>query len=361
MLSGVNLRAVVLGLFLSLVGGALFQYLHIPLPWMLGPLFVVGVAGVSGVKVIPVKGGRQCGQLLIGCILGQYFSPDVTRHILSQWWVMLGAAVAALISGQIGGTILARISGIDRTTAYFCSVPGGAAEMAVLAERAGARFDRVALAHSLRVLLVVSTVPVLLTVMGVTGTDTYQPFARTVSYPGLVSLLGIAVVGGFSFASLRIPNAYILGPLFVSFLLTVNEITLSSVPSILGYSGQLLIGWALGARFQPELRKESPRFIAGVLINSLVSMILLALTALLMGIWRGIPVPSMILATAPGGISEMCVTAKILKLGVPLVTAFQVTRLAFLLITALPLFRLIQMLMLMSKSGRPWSRKKLHL
>jgi uncharacterized membrane protein AbrB (regulator of aidB expression) len=37
-------------------------------------------------------------------------------------------------------------------------------------------------------------------------------------------------------------------------------------------------------------------------------------------------VPSAVLATAPGGIAEMCITAKVLQLGVPLVTAAHVTR-----------------------------------
>ena len=61
-----------------------------------------------------------------------------------------------------------------------------------------------------------------------------------------------------------------------------------------------------------------------------------------MGHWFGIPEPTMALATAPGGISEMRVTAKILKLGVPLVTAFQVIRLAFLPVTALRVLRFVQ-------------------
>ncbi|MFY9512197.1 MAG: AbrB family transcriptional regulator, partial [Rubrivivax sp.] len=33
-----------------------------------------------------------------------------------------------------------------------------------------------------------------------------------------------------------------------------------------------------------------------------------------------------VLATAPGGIAEMAITAKVLQLGVPVVTAFQVLR-----------------------------------
>ena len=39
----------------------------------------------------------------------------------------------------------------------------------------------------------------------------------------------------------------------------------------------------------------------------------------------------MILAMAPGGIAEMCITAKVLQLGVPLVTAAQVARVLVLI------------------------------
>jgi uncharacterized protein len=54
------------------------------------------------------------------------------------------------------------------------------------------------------------------------------------------------------------------------------------------------------------------------------------------------PLPRMIgplLATAPGGIAEMCITAKVLQLGVPLVTVAHVTRVLILVTTTAPLFR----------------------
>jgi len=45
-----------------------------------------------------------------------------------------------------------------------------------------------------------------------------------------------------------------------------------------------------------------------------------------------------VLGTAPGGIAEMCITAKVLQLGVPLVTAFHVARVVVILLTTVPLF-----------------------
>ena len=52
----------------------------------------------------------------------------------------------------------------------------------------------------------------------------------------------------------------------------------------------------------------------------------------------GLHPATMILGTAPGGITEMAITAKVLQLGVPVVTAFQVCRLVAVLLIVGPLF-----------------------
>jgi uncharacterized membrane protein AbrB (regulator of aidB expression) len=46
-----------------------------------------------------------------------------------------------------------------------------------------------------------------------------------------------------------------------------------------------------------------------------------------------------LLGTSPGGIAEMCITAKVLQLGVPVVTAFHVTRYVAVLLLTAPIYR----------------------
>ena len=48
---------------------------------------------------------------------------------------------------------------------------------------------------------------------------------------------------------------------------------------------------------------------------------------------------TLMLATSPGGLAEMAITAQVLQLGAPVVTAFQVCRLVAVLLLAEPLFR----------------------
>jgi uncharacterized membrane protein AbrB (regulator of aidB expression) len=45
---------------------------------------------------------------------------------------------------------------------------------------------------------------------------------------------------------------------------------------------------------------------------------------------------TLMLGTSPGGIAEMAITAKVLQLGVPVVTAFQVCRLVAVLVLVEP-------------------------
>lgn len=52
------------------------------------------------------------------------------------------------------------------------------------------------------------------------------------------------------------------------------------------------------------------------------------------------PAPTMVLAMAPGGIAEMAITAKVLQLGVPIVTAFHVARMVLLVSTTGLLYEL---------------------
>ena len=56
----------------------------------------------------------------------------------------------------------------------------------------------------------------------------------------------------------------------------------------------------------------------------------------------------MILATSPGGIAEMSLTAKQLRLGVPIVTVFHVTRVVTLVLTCGLVYR-----WLASRAGWP--------
>jgi len=340
-----------LALCVCAAAGALFAWLRLPLPWMIGPLAAMALCNFSGAGLRVMRGGREAGQVVIGTALGLYFTPVVAREVASYWGLLLFAGVFAILLGAIGGWVLSRTAGIDRRTAFFASVAGGAAEMTILGERYGARPDRVALAQSVRILAVVVVVPFALTYSGVHGTDLYQPAALPFDWAKLAVLVATAALAGVALNRAGSPNAFMFGPLAVTIALTATEVHFSALPAPLSNSAQVLLGCALGSRFERRSLEATPRFLAGVLASVAATMAIAAGFAALLAWASDLHFATLVLATAPGGIAEMCITAKVLQLGVPLVTAAHVTRVVVLITTTGPTYRAAQ-------AGLEWFRRR---
>lgn len=305
-----------------------------PLPWMLGPLFAVAGASLAGARPLALPGGRKAGQWAIGTALGLYFSPEVVALLAEHALLVLGAACGSLLLGVVCARVTLRLGGVDAPTAFFASLPGGASEMANLAERWGGAVDRIAAAHAVRILLVVSVLPFGLSLAGAHGSDAYLPLARSVDGEGLPLLLAGSLGGVAAFSRLGIANAWVLGPLAGVALLTAVGVQLSAMPAWLVNGGQLLIACSFGPRFSRRFFRAAPRFMATVALTSALSLALAFGLALLLGQLSGTPLATLALATAPGGVAEMCITAKVLHLGVPLVTTCHVLRVVVLTLGA---------------------------
>src|SRR4030095_9619445 len=204
------------GLAIGLAAALVCMGIHAPLPWIIGPLVAGAQSRSAGIDCRAPLGGRQSGQWIVGTALGLYFTPDVAQLVLRIGWALLLAALFALALGYFCGYLLARIGGIDRTTAVFASVPGGAAEMAVLGERYGARVDQVAAAQSLRIMLVVIAIPWIFAALQLHGADAFRPGAIEVRATGLVALLASTLAAGLLLQRLGVPNAFVLGALAVA-------------------------------------------------------------------------------------------------------------------------------------------------
>lgn len=326
------------GIAIGAVAGWICSRLHTPIPWMLGPLCTLAALRVMNVDIPPLPGGRQAGQWVIGTSLALYFTPAVVEQVTGLWPWLAAGAVFAILLGYAAGLVLARLAGLDRTSATFACVPGGASEMAVLGERFGARVDKVAAGQSVRILVVVIVLPALYALSGVHGADLYVPGATHVDAGGLVLLMSATFAGGLLAQALGIANAFVLGPLAVAIPLTAMEVNLSAVPTWASNTAQVLIGCALGARFQPDFVHGARRFVSAMVVTSLAALLVSALFGWAMAVGAGLYPATLVLGTAPGGIAEMCITAKVLQLGVPLVTAFHVTRVVVLLMATAPFF-----------------------
>lgn len=331
-------RRRVLGGVVALLGAQLAVWINTPLPWLLGPLLAVATVRLASLPVSCSLPIRCIGQWAIGASLGLYFTQPIVSMISSQWGLVLIGMVFALLLGAMGAYLLHRLGGVDIRTAWFSSAIGSASEMTVLSERYGGRADLVASAHSLRILMVVVMIPFGFQAWGVSGLDMSIVGPREIHFAGLSLLIVLTAAGGFLFQYLGMSNSWVLGPLLVSMLLTLFGAELSALPDWFSKAGQLFIGWALGDKYRPAFFRAAPRFLGVVFLFTTLAMLLALGLSLFLSHVTSTPLPTLLLAYAPGGIAEMAITAKVLQLGVPLVTAFQVSRMVMVVLATGPLF-----------------------
>jgi membrane AbrB-like protein len=335
-----KVAAILGGLAVSALGGALCAWIGTPLPWMIGAIFAMGAAQLAGARFEALPGGREAGFVVVGANLGLYFTAPVVHEVASLWPWFVGLGLAAIAYGTFSAWVLARLSGTDRATAFFGCMPGGAAEMANLGEKYGAASDRVALAHSLRMLMVVTIFPVAITVAGFHATDDYRAVSMPFNTVGLVEILAICAVAGTAAKLANVPTGFMMGSLVASTLLTVSGFEFSSVPSPLTNAAQVLLGCALGARFDRSFLTHAPRFAMALVPTLLLMLAIAALVGWALAAGSGTYLGGGLLAAAPGGIAEMCITAKVLRISVAFVTAAHVIRYVIVVLLTRPVYRL---------------------
>lgn len=321
-----RLPALLRALAVGIPAGYVFERLDTPIPWMIGPMVAVAALNLMGVRMHSPPYARQTGQVILGSAVSLYFTPPVVAALAGNFTAIVAATVAVFIIGALGALILSRVSGVEGRSTFFASIPGGAMAMAVLAERYGAQIAPVAVAHSLRVSIVVIVIPFALTYGGIPlEAAAYRP-DLPLNLSILLPWLAFGFLLGEVSERLRFHNGCLLMPIFFGAALTISGIRLSAVPHELIDVAQLMFGLVLGARYERAFFARYRLFIPFALLNSIFILIASVLAAALLAWVFELPIATMIIATSPGGLAEMTITAQALQISVPLVVAFHLFR-----------------------------------
>lgn len=306
----------------------------VPLPWMLGSMLLVGVIGLAGLSVgehgvhVPLW-LRTSMVPVIGVMLGSGFTPEVVAG-MREWWITMAMLVVyMLISVALVYQFYRRVVRFDPITAYFSSIPGGLIDMAILGESAGGDGRSISLVHFSRILFSVMTIPFVMQWL-------YGPLARQSLSPtagdweialfDVVALAVCAVVGYFGGQAIRLPGAQISGPLILSAIAHGTGLTAATPPTFLIVVAQIVVGSALGARFAGVSFRAAGRILGASLCGTLLMFSVTLAVALSLSTVVDEPLPALILAYSPGGVTEMSLIALSMNVGVAFVTAHHIAR-----------------------------------
>jgi membrane AbrB-like protein len=328
-------RSFLLALIIGTCGGAVFAYMHFPLAWMLGSMLACTAAATMGAPIAAPSFVRPPVISIVGLALGTGFSPDIIQAA-AQWLpTIAGLALYLAIGGFLCVFYLRRVAGYDRLTAFYSGMPGGLSDMVIFGEQHGADVRRIALIHSSRIILVVSTLPALIAIFN--HVPAISTPAGTAAVSWSVSDFGWAVLaaaGGIAFAHvLRLPAKYLLGPMIASAAIHLLGFSSFTLPVPVVNAAQVVLGVVIGCRFRGT---KYSLFLPVVLHSAVVTLILLTMSlsfAAFFDHYLDAGFLPVILAFSPGGLTEMGLVAVSLQIDVAFIIVHHLLRI-FLVLTA---------------------------
>ena len=140
-------------LFLGMIGGVIFNIFLLPLPWVLGPAFIVALMALFKVEVnIPSK-FRNPFIGVLGVWLGGSFDSSILDNVETWFFTLLLLALYIPFAFFITFLVLYKIRKIEKPEAFFIASPGGLLEMVLGAEECGADSKQVGIIHMIRIFL----------------------------------------------------------------------------------------------------------------------------------------------------------------------------------------------------------------
>lgn len=316
----------VLAYMLAAAAGAAAYAMHVPLAWVLGPLLAAAILSVTGFDFISFRPLRQGGQIIVGATIGLNVTAEVAAGMLT--WI-IPMIVTGLVAVWVAGTLsvgFSRLAKVDIKTAFFSLMPGGLAEMGNIGASVGARLEPIAIAQSLRVALIVFLVPPLLMVLHDGGIITPPVFDDYLTAGPVILLLVVGGVAAFIVGRMKLNNPWAIGPLIAAAILTSSGVVGGHMPRPVFFTGQLLLGFAIGSLFRRDLVRQLPRVVSGGSVFVILVLAAMVVVGMVLAWLTGLDPGTAILAASPGGMTEMAVTAETLHLNTALVAVFHVAR-----------------------------------
>jgi uncharacterized protein len=324
----------------AIVASVIFNWLHVPLAWLLAPMLVgiVYVVAQEYPKPFPTT-FSIVGQAIIALETSLRFSPNTLTTAATYAIPLLICIFITGIMSLLNGYLLWRWAGIDRVTGFLGSIPGASPSIVAMSEEMGADAIAVAILQYFRLLLVALTIPAIISLffpldstietVAILPVKTHQPLPALLN---LGILAGCASLGIWVGRKVRLPASLFLGPFLVGLVVFLVLPYQIQIPQSVFMGGLLLLGLSIGLKFD----WHAVRKLLKAVLLELVLVLLLIFICLGTGygfhLVTGVNPVSAILGSTPGGITP--IMAMTLQMGGDsgLVLAMQMTRMLLILL-----------------------------
>lgn len=335
-------------LIIAGLGGIFFYWLHLPVPWLLGPMLVVMLLGqFTSLTLDWHYRLRDLGLIIIGYTFGLTMTQETLQVVLGQLPYMIIFTTILVILCFFVAFFLSKLAQIDFQTAMLSSVPGGLSQILILAEELkGVDMTIVTVTQVLRVMMIVSLMPFIVLIPifhDKTGASQVSNALDHVDFMSgrTILFISVALIFAIIFKKINFPTAYLLGPMFGIAFLQISWTTGPELPLTVTNLAQLFIGVHVGKLLNFRAIQDKRRVLLFAGLNGLILISMSLGLSFILSSLKPLSHATSLLSLAPGGADQMGVIAHAIQADLSLVSSYQVFRLFFIYFIIPPVMQYI--------------------
>jgi membrane AbrB-like protein len=328
-------KQIIITHLIAAVGVAIFHLLHLPLPWLLGPIIACLLAALLGVPMRGMSTVNNLMRTILGVAVGATFTWALVVTMVDMWSTLILVPLMVFAIGLIGVPYFQRLWGFDFATSYYGAMPGGLQDMLLFGEEAGGDVRALSLIHATRVMVIVVALPFIL--QGYWGVDLSNPPgvpAASLPVSQLVLMVMCGVAGWQIAKAVGLFGSSILGPMILAALLALSGVLQHRPPAEAIWMAQFFIGMTVGTKYAGVTGAEVRRDVTAALGFCLILLVLAGAFVEVIHLLALAPPMETLLAFAPGGQAEMTVLALIAGADMAFVIAHHVLRIVVVILGA---------------------------
>lgn len=314
------LKPTLVCLLVAAPGAAVFYLLNLPLPFLLGPMVAVGLAGprLGAGMVNPL---RDAAFFLLGLQIGASFTPESADRLIRLPVAAVFLILSTAFCMWAGYAVFRRIAGWDRVTSFLASAPGALSTVLALTSESPANMSRVMLAQTVRLVVLIIVVPIALH-LDTSSSPTPEHWGAL----DYLIALPVAAIAGALLSWRRLPAAWVLGPSAAIAALTATNMLHGYPHPAIFATGLFLVGAATGLRLAGGIAQGWHASLLHALTGLVAMLAAATVSALIAAPLTGIPLATLLLAFAPGGFEVMIAMSLAFDLDPAFVSAAHISR-----------------------------------
>ncbi|RCW64974.1 hypothetical protein DFR57_112153 [Saliterribacillus persicus] len=326
---------------IAILGASIFYFLHIPLPWILGPLTLLLIWKHLTHKWFSVPTLlKQASFSITGVQIGTTFTTATLSVVFPFLLPYTFFTLLLIAASMLIAILISKKSKVDSTTSLLGSIPGGLSVMVALVDSLKGNTGLVAIFHTIRLMAVLFLLPFIATHFLLQQNDAASSVVENNSGNIWTLLIFIPIFLVALYLDDKLPASTVIIPMFFMAIFRITGVPIADVPALLFILAQLTIGMYLAQSISLKQVKAAGKHAFIFLGLALFLIFISILFGIIFSYIANIDMATAILSLAPGGLIEMALTAEAVGGDPSIVGSLQLVRMLLIVLLFPPLLKL---------------------